>query len=335
MPCTHLRQRNGNNADIESFMQLLERHQVSREQALQFLNSLKEKELDCNAILSFVRCLRVRSPGRLTSRSSAAVNIVGTGGGRSTFNISTTAAFVAAAAGAVVVKSGSTGYASRCGSYDLLKTLGINVNISYERFERMVADIGIGFVNPGWYAPILRRLAVTILPQTFKTAGGFINTIGPLLSPIDVSSCLIGVKSKALIDIMATCVYRLGISKAVVCWSDLGLDEFCSIGNNYFRRVTDAGIATIQKDAADPVSENQIDELKGGSVEENAAITQSILDGSIKGVKLNTVLRNAAYCLMLGNISETVGQGLKMAAEAIYSGNAMIKLDQARQFSTH
>jgi anthranilate phosphoribosyltransferase len=289
--------------------------------------------LDSETNITFIQYIQRHSPYRRVNHSSDAVNIVGTGGGRSTFNISTTSAFVAAAAGAVVVKSGSNSYTSQCGSLDLLKALKINLSISFEQFEKMLADIGLGFVNPNWYAPILRRLAVTIFPETFKSAGGYVNIMGPLLAPIQVKARLIGVKSKNLISPMAEAVHRLGLGNAIICWCDLGLDEFCSMGCNYFRRVGADGIGPMEADIVHTYESDQLTELTGGSPMENAAITQAILNGSITGVKLDTVLRNAAYILSLAGKVQTVAQGISMAAQAIKSGLAMDKLEQVRRYS--
>lgn len=320
--------------DIASFLERLEKNRISRNQALEFLYAMQDRALDCDTMLPFVRHIRKHYPCRQTSRSAVVVNIVGTGGGRSTFNISTTAAFVAAASGAVVIKSGSSSYTSRCGALDLLEAMGINLNISFEQFEHMIAEIGLGFVNPAWYAPILRRLAVAILPETFKTVGGFVNVAGPLLSPVDVGGRLIGVKSSELIDSMAECIHRLGMCNAIVCWSDQGMDEFCSVGNNYFRRVTEDGVGPLETDFAGPANDRHLVELEGGTPMQNAAITQSILEGAIQGVKLETVLRNAAYILVLANQAQTIDQGMAMAAEAIRSGRARKILEQARRFSS-
>ncbi len=321
--------------DVISFMHQLEKNRMTRGQALEFLYAMQGRSPDSEAIQLFVKYIRDRYPCRQTDRSSDAVNIVGTGGGRSTFNISTTAAFVAAAAGAVVIKSGSSSYTSKCGALDLLKALGINLNISFERFESMVADIGLGFVNPAWYAPVLRRLAVAILPDKLKKVGGFVNVAGPLLSPVDVGARLIGVKSRELIDTMAAAIHGLGMGKAIVCWSDQGLDEFCSIGNNYFRHVTSNSISPLQTDIGAAAGVDQTVALEGGSPTENAAITHAILNGSIGGVKLETVLHNAAYILLLSGRADTVEHGIAQAAEAVSSGCAIDKLRKARQYSVY
>ncbi len=322
-----------NSTSITHFMQQLAQNQVTRNQSLEFLNLMHDRVLDSETMVTFIDYIRQRYPYRQTSLSSVAVNIVGTGGGRPTFNISTTSAFVAAAAGAVVVKSGSNSYISRCGSLDLLKSLKINLNISFEQFENMLTDIGLCFVNPAWYAPILRRLAVTIFPETFKSVGGFVNIMGPLLAPIEVGARLIGVKSKDLIDPMAAAVHQLGLGTAIICWSDLGLDEFCAMGGNYFRRVSPDGVGPMEIDRVDASGYDRLAELEGGSPMENAAITHAILNGSIKGVKLETVLRNAAYILLLSGKVQTVEQGVSMAAEAVKSGLAVDKLEQVRRYS--
>lgn len=333
MKSQHHRSAKINCADIITFLTRLARNQVQREQALDFLHHMGNKKFDAETATLFVRHIQQQYPPRKTCQSSIAVNIVGTGGGRATFNISTTAAIVAAAAGATVIKSGSNSYTSQCGSLDVLMALGINLNISFDKFSRMIADIGLGFINPVWYPPILRRLAVTILPDTFKTVGSFINILGPLLSPVQTGSHLIGVKSRDLIDSMAVSFHRLNLGHAIVCWSEAGMDEFCSLGTNYYRRVDPEGVGPLQIDRANPVNEAQLAELNGGCPRENAAITLSILNSRTQDVKMETVIRNAAYILLLSNLVETISQGIELAEKTIHNGHAMKKFQQALHYS--
>lgn len=322
-----------NDNYITRFLQKLETNQVTQQQSLDFLRTMHEQVLSSENNIRFIKHIKKLYPYRQTKRSDVAVSIVGTGGGRSTFNISTTSAFVAAAAGAVVIKSGSSSYTSKCGSLDLLKALHINLDISFEQFENMLSDIGLGFVNPSWYPPILRRLAVTIFPVTFKSAGGYINVMGPLLAPVQVAARIIGVKSKELIDPMAEAVHQLELGTAIICWSDIGIDEFCSLGCNYFRRVNQDGIGPMETDFFQSRGVQKISELEGGSPFENAAITKGILRGSVTGVKLDTVLRNAAYILLLSGKVQNLEQGMSIAAKAIENGLAMEKLNVLRQYS--
>lgn len=318
---------------ITKYLQKLETNQVTQQQSLEFLKTMHEQVQNYENNVCFIKHIKKLYPNRITKRSDVAVNIVGTGGGRSTFNISTTSAFVAAAAGAVVIKSGSSSYTSKCGSLDLLKALKINVDVSYEQFENMLNEIGIGFVNPTWYPPILRRLAVTIFPETFKSAGGYINVMGPLLAPVQVGARIIGVKSKELIDPMAEAVHQLELGTAIICWSDVGIDEFCSIGCNYFRRVNKDGIGPLETDIFQSGGMNKFSDLEGGSPVENAAITKGILSGTIKGVKLDTVLRNAAFILLLSEKVDNLEKGMSIAAKAIENGLAIEKLNVLRRYS--
>ena len=157
------------------------------------------------------------------------MNIVGTGGGPSTFNLSTASAFVAAAIGARVIKTGSRAYASRTGSVDLLDRLGIRQTSSYEQTEEMLDTFGMACAGPFVYPKELRMLARQILPFDMKTVGRFFNLIGPFLAAVPVSLQITGVSDHSVLPTFKALVSEDPSKDYWVCWNDVGVDELMSV----------------------------------------------------------------------------------------------------------
>ena len=157
------------------------------------------------------------------------VNIVGTGGGPSTFNLSTASAFVGAAMGARVIKTGSRAYASRTGSVDLLDRLGIQLTKSYEQTEEMLETFGIACAGPFVYPKELRLLARAILPFGMKTVGRFFNVIGPFLAAIPVTTQITGVSDHSVLPTFRQLVAEDRSRRFWICSNELGVDELLSI----------------------------------------------------------------------------------------------------------
>ncbi len=157
------------------------------------------------------------------------MNIVGTGGGPSTFNLSTASAFVAAAMGARVIKTGSRAYASRTGSVDLLDRLGIKQTSTYEQTEEMLDSFGIACAGPFIYPRELRLLARQILPFDMKTVGRFFNLIGPFLAAVPVTLQITGVSDHSVLPTFRQLVSEDETKRYWVTWNDLGVDELLSV----------------------------------------------------------------------------------------------------------
>lgn len=287
------------------------------------LSGLSAKPLNPADIVAFVRFINNETPKRQLSGSVEAVNIVGTGGGLPTFNISTTATFIAAAAGAKVIKSGSYSYNSQCGSLDVLQHLGFNLNQNEQSLQYMLEELNIGFVSPGMYSPVLRRIAVSIAPLGLREIGGFINSVGPLLCPFNVSGLICGVRNPGLIDIFAQAFATLGINNTFIASSEIGLDEFSAIGKNYLATINN-GI--ISRSEFDPHTYNiqhvDISQLSGGSPETNAGILECLLKIGSPSAARDTVLLNAAHLLLLTKKYADLSEALEAAMDSLASGAA-------------
>src|SRR5437588_4204448 len=192
-------------------------------EALAVLASLTTQIPDGASVSTLLDSLRERNP-QPGPPPKTTVNIVGTGGGPSTFNLSTASAFVAAAMGARVIKTGSRAYASRTGSIDLLDRLGIRLTGSYEQTEEMLETFGIACAGPFVYPRELRLLARQILPFDMKTVGRFFNLIGPFLAAVPVTMQITGVSDHSVLPTFRQLVSEDTSKGYWITWNDMGVD---------------------------------------------------------------------------------------------------------------
>lgn len=295
--------------------------------------ALSAKPLNIDDIVNLVKFVEHESPKQDLSVSDKVINIVGTGGGIASFNISTTATFVAAAAGAMVLKSGSYSYNSKCGSLDLLAKLGINLNTSRESLESMLEELNIGFVSPQMYPPVLRRIAVSVIPLTLREIGGIINTIGPLICPFRVHGQICGVRSHQLVPLFAQALQSLEMKNSISVWSEIGLDEFSAIGINHYSMVKEQ-LTTHRFDPAEfAMNHSNPVEISGGTPEQNIEIMHSILKGKDTTAARDTVVVNAAFMLLLSGQYQSIQDAIIAAKSAINSGSAFQLLQNVIEFS--
>lgn len=298
-----------------------------------YLAAIAAKPLHEQDVVHFASYIEKNTPKRALSVSDEVINIVGTGGGISTFNISTSAAFVAAASGAKVLKSGSYAHNSKCGSLDVLSNLGIKLDINDEILETMLEELNIGFASPKSYSSILRRIAVSIMPLNLREIGGFINAIGPLLCPYQVRGQICGVSSYEYIEIFSSAMQSLGMHNSIAVWAEIGLDEFSAIGLNHMAYINE----TIKTDTFNPLEYGMVhdnhSELNGGSAVDNAAIMQSVLLSGKPSAARDTVALNAAFVLMLSGQCDSKKEALLMAWDAIKSGAAYRLIQNTIEFS--
>lgn len=317
----------------DSFLTAVWENRADKHSLIAFLSALSAKPLNLNDVLGVVRFIEKVSPQRHLACSDRVVNIVGTGGGLPTFNISTTAAFLAASAGATVLKSGAFAHNSQCGSLDVLKHLGIRLDIDNEILEAMLAELNIGFVGAQMYSPLLRRMAVSIAPLTLRDIGGFINTIGPLLCPFHVHGQVCGVSTPRRMDIFASALNMLARDNSIVVWSEVGLDEFSAVGINHVAFIDQE----IRRDSIDPLklgmNHKAPGSLAGGSAQTNAAMMRSVLKDGKPALARDTVALNAAHILKLGGHGDTIEQCLQLAQETLASGKAHRLLNDAVAFT--
>ncbi len=295
-----------------------------------FITGLRIKGETVDEVTGAARIMR-RKATRIDARSPIIVDTCGTGGdGMKTFNISTTAAFVVAAAGLTVAKHGNRAVSSGCGSADVLEALGVKIDAQPEIVEECIHQIGIGFL----FAPKLHgAMKYAIGPRREIGIRTIFNMLGPLTNPAGATSQLIGVYDPRLTEMFAGVLKNLGTKTAFVVHGSDGLDEATVTGKT---RVTELKNGLINTYDIDPTSFfGDIFPgmaLLGGDASVNAEITKSVLTGS-SGACRNIVVLNAALAIMAGEKAGTIKDGIKIAQECIDSGAAIKKLQALIELS--
>jgi anthranilate phosphoribosyltransferase len=259
------------------------------------------------------------------------VDTCGTGGDDcGTFNISTAAAFVAAAAGAHVAKHGNRSVSSRSGSADVLEALGVRIDLPLQQSGRTIRELGIGFL----FAPAAHAAtshAVAARKQIGKRT--VFNLLGPLTNPAGAHSQVLGVFSADLIDLVAATLAELGIHHAFVVHGCGGLDEISLAGETQVAEVRDRTVRRLVLTPADfGLTPAPLESLQGGSPQENAAMIRQIFEGEA-GPRRDVVLMNSAAALVVTGISADFREAAATAAHALSSGAALNKLEQLKAFT--
>jgi len=256
----------------------------------------------------------------------------GTGGGLSTFNISTATALVAAAAGIPVAKHGSRSISSLSGSADVLEALGININLTPAEAEELIEKINIAFL----YAPLFHPVMCKVLPPEtelgIKTI--FYTIIGPLINPAFAPRHLLGVYKPELLDTVTYVAQELGYTRAMFVYGEDGLDEISLIGPTMINDLHDGKVDKYEIKPEDfGLSRCTLDEIVTGTPQDNAATITGVFDGSIAGPRRDAILLNAAGALIIGGKAKDFPEGIALAASLIDSGKAKDKLCELRDMS--
>jgi len=264
------------------------------------------------------RCLQLKGEGNL-------IDIVGTGGDcTNTFNVSTVASLVVAAAGIQVAKHGNRSVSSKCGSADVLEALGVKLDLTKEQNEAVLKEIGICFM----FAPVYHS-AMKYVAKTRKDLGvrTIFNILGPLANPAYANLQVMGVYDDALVEPMAKVLLNLGVKRAMVVHGEDGVDEVSISGKT---RVCEVRDGKLEGYSIDPISLGlsvaPLSEVTGGGAEENKAIALNILKGE-KGPKRDMVVLNAGVALYTALESQDLKSCMNLAEGLIDSGKAMEKLE--------
>ena len=305
-----------------------------------FLAGLALKGETIEEIAAFARELRARSiQPALDSRTRAGeiLDVVGTGGDRlSTFNISTTVALIAAAAGVVVAKHGNRASTSPIGSADIIKALAIPFELGPEEAARALQQHGFAFFFAPKYHPTFRHIIPARKLCAARGQSTIFNFLGPLLNPAQPTAALVGVPRPELCEPLARVLQMLGMRRAmVVCGavpSDGGtaryLDEISPLGPTRlaeFYQERALTTSTLEPEAF-PLQPADLADLRGGDREVNAAIIRRVLEGGERGPKRDAVLINAAAALFVAGGTRSLAEGWELAADTIDSGRAQRKL---------
>lgn len=253
------------------------------------------------------------------------VDTCGTGGdGKNTFNISTTAAFVVAGSGVKVAKHGNRAASSKSGSADVLLALGGNLDLEPDQVAECVEEVGIGFLYAINHHPAMRYAIGPRRDVGFRT---IFNLLGPLTNPASATHQLIGLYDPSLTETVARVLGSLNTEAAFVVHGADGLDELSTTGMNQVSRLDGGEVTTFELDPSQlGLPQASLDDMIGGTPQENATITRDILSGKDRGPRRDIVLLNAAAALSLSMNDWQVG--LAQAEEAVNSGAAIDCLER-------
>ncbi|MCG2713566.1 MAG: anthranilate phosphoribosyltransferase [Candidatus Omnitrophica bacterium] len=295
-----------------------------------FLTALNDKgetvlELTAavNVMLKYVDPIIVDKPNILDT--------CGTGGDKKgTFNISTITAFVASGAGVTVAKHGNRSVSSRCGSADILEGLGVNINMDKAKIKQCLEEIGVAFL----FAPNLHLAMKHVMPARKQIAQKtMFNILGPLINPARATNQLIGVYALEWTNRLAQVLHNLGTEHVLVVHGADGLDEVTTVDKTFVSEVSGGVLKNYEITPEDfGLSRAKPSDLTGGEVLENVKIALDILAGK-KGSKRDIVLFNAGCAIYAANKADNISEGIKLAIEAIDSGQARKKLELLKEYS--
>ncbi|HEV3284683.1 MAG TPA: anthranilate phosphoribosyltransferase [Solirubrobacteraceae bacterium] len=307
--------------------------EVSETQIAGFLIALRTKGETVEELAGLARTMRALAAHVATGREDL-LDTSGTGGGRSTFNVSTTAALIAAGAGCAVAKHGNRSATSRSGSADLLEALGARIDLGPDGVARCIADAGFGFM----FAPAHHQATRFVIPVRRELAVRTIfNLLGPLTNPAGARRQLIGVSDASFLETIAGALAALGVDRALVVSGEDGLDEISASAPTrvvevngeeiraYTLRPQDAGIEPAPAAEAAEAS-------RGGTPEENAAVTRAILAGEAS-LSADLALVNAGGAIYAAGRCESIAEGVEIARGALQDGSAAGALERYLEVS--
>ena len=294
-----------------------------------FVTALRLKGETVDEIVGMARTMRARAVP--VNVSGPLVDTCGTGGDASgTFNISTTAAFVAAGAGLKVAKHGNRAMSSHCGSADVLEALGVKIDLSAEQVQECLEEVGIGFMFAQLFHPAMKHAAAPRREIGIRTV---FNILGPLTNPAGARAQVLGVFDGSFAEKMAMALQGLGSTHVLVVHGEDGLDEITVTGATQVCELKDGAINSYTISPEDfGLPRASLSDLQGGTAEENADMMRKILAGA-SGHPLNAVLMNAGAVMLAGDKVNSLDEGIALAREAIGNGSALAKMEQLIKFS--
>ncbi|WP_226037170.1 anthranilate phosphoribosyltransferase [Aquibacillus saliphilus] len=295
-----------------------------------FLTGLKVKGESADEITGLVNVIREKSL-TLPKGLIDVMDNCGTGGdGSQSFNISTTSAFVIAGAGLTVAKHGNRSVSSKTGSADVLEHLGVSLTLSSEQTHHILKENGIAFLFAPNVHPAMKRMMKVRTDLKIPT---IFNLIGPLTNPVELSTQLLGIYRRDMLERMASVLHKLGRKRALILNGAGYMDEASLAGENHLvllERGELIQFTLTPEDVGLPTYDNE--KIKGGDSKQNADILHAVLKGE-KGPFRDTVIFNAGLGIFANGKAKTVQEGVAIAKESIDSGAALLKLEKLVDYS--
>lgn len=294
-----------------------------------FLTALRYKGESVAEITGAARVMREKA-ARIEAPKGT-LDTCGTGGDMSgTFNISTTTALVVAACGVPVAKHGNRSVSSRSGSADVLEALGVKIDLEPKKVEKCIFETGFGFLFAPLFHPAMK---FAIGPRREMGIRTIFNILGPITNPAGASRQVLGVFSSRLTETLCSVLGNLGAADAMVVHGEDGLDEITITDGTKVSRLVDGAVENSVISPMDfGIERVALSEIVGGDKDENAKITRAIFAGE-KGPRRNVVLMNSGAALLVAGRATSLKEGFEIAAEAVDSGKAGVKLKQVVEAS--
>jgi len=292
-----------------------------------FLTALKMKGETVQEISAFASVMRDFCCKIHPKVNGRLVDTCGTGGDKiKTFNISTVSAFVVAGAGVAVAKHGNRSFTSQCGSADVLERLGLNLNLEPKSVEKIIEEVGIGFMFAPKFHPAMKH---AIMPRKEIAIRTVFNILGPLTNPAGVDAQVLGVYNKELLNPMAKILNELGCVEAMVVYGEDGLDEISIIGKSSIAWLKDKEVYSMEIIPEEfGFRTAKPEEIRGSTPEESAELTFKLLNNASKphDPRRDAIILNSAAGIIVGGKADNFAYGIELATESIESRAAYKKL---------
>ena len=331
----------------EAISKLVDGQDLTRAEMIAVMDEIMGGEADSIQTASLLTALQIKgatieeiTASAISMRNHADVmdtnvditEIVGTGGDKSnSFNISTTSAFVAAAAGVKVAKHGNRAASSKSGAADVLEKLGLNLMLEKEKSLEMLEKLNFCFLFAVKYHAAMKYVAPVRKTLGIRT---IFNILGPLTNPAKANMQVLGVYSKELVNPMSRVLSNIGVKRGMTVFGMDGLDEISASDKTYVCEFRDGWFKEYEIEPEDfGYKKCDKSELEGGTPEENAEITRNILNGTLRDGKRNAVCLNAGAAIYVAGKADSLAEGIKIAEETIDSGKAIERMNEIVAFS--
>lgn len=331
----------------EAISKLVDGQDLTRAEMVAVMDEIMGGETDSIQTASLLTALQIKgatieeiTASAISMRNHADVmdtnmditEIVGTGGDKSnSFNISTTSAFVAAAAGVKVAKHGNRAASSKSGAADVLEKLGLNLMLEKEKSLEMLEKLNFCFLFAVKYHAAMKYVAPVRKTLGIRT---IFNILGPLTNPAKANMQVLGVYSKELVNPMSRVLSNIGVKRGMTVFGMDGLDEISASDKTYVCEFRDGWFKEYEMEPEDfGYKKCDKSELEGGTPEENAEITRNILNGTLRDGKRNAVCLNAGAAIYVAGKADSLAEGIKIAEETIDSGKAIERMNEIVAFS--
>jgi anthranilate phosphoribosyltransferase len=314
-------------AEVTEFVENMRDDVVTEVQIAGFLVALLMKGPTVEEVAGIARAMRDNCVQIRPNVTGNLTDMCGTGGGLTTFNVSSANAILTASAGVPVAKHGSRSISAFSGSADALEALGVNVELSPEQGQKLIEEVGIGFLYAPNFHPLMLKVFFPELALGIKTI--FFTLIGPLINPAGAPHHVMGVYQPEMVDLVAKAVSMLEMKHVIVAHGVDGLDEISILGPTAIAEVKGTQIERYEITPEDfGLRRAAFEEVKGGDPAANAAAIIDVFEGRDQGPRRDFLVINNGFSLYVGGVASSPEEGMTLAQETIDSGRAAAKLKE-------